>query len=101
MSDNSVQTGSVERLPDQRSTAITDELNKILDMLTGACPEGAVISFDFDGRLHVHVDVHDFEDVLKVEGILPILGARMFCDISRGETPHHPFGHRLNAIVAR
>ena len=28
----------VERLQDQRSTVITDELNKILTMLTGACP---------------------------------------------------------------
>lgn len=71
MSDSPVQRQSVERLPEQRSTVITDELNKILDMLTGACPKGAVISFDFDGRLHVHIDVHSFEDLLKVEGILP------------------------------
>jgi uncharacterized membrane protein YeaQ/YmgE (transglycosylase-associated protein family) len=40
MSDNTAQTQSVERLPGQRSTVITDELNKILDMLTGACPKG-------------------------------------------------------------
>ena len=44
MSDSPVQRQSVERLPEQRSTVITDELNKILDMLTGACPKGAVIS---------------------------------------------------------
>src|SRR3546814_7862568 len=74
MSDGPVQRQSVERLPDQRSTLLTDELNKILDMLTSACPEGAIISFDFDGKLHVHVDVHSFEDILKVEGALPILG---------------------------
>src|SRR3546814_3185611 len=50
MSDGPVQRQSVERLPDQRSTLLTDELNKILDMLTSACPEGAIISFDFDGK---------------------------------------------------
>ncbi|WBX84595.1 hypothetical protein [Sphingosinicella microcystinivorans] len=101
MSDSPVQRQSVERLPEQRSTVITDELNKILDMLTSACPKGAVISFDFDGRLHVHVDVHSFEDMLKVEGILPILGGGTFHDISRGDTPHRSFHHRLSAIVDR
>lgn len=101
MSENQAPKNSVERLPEQRSTVITDELNKILDMLEGACPKGAVISFDFDGRLHVHVDVHNFEDVLKVEGVLPILGGGMFHDMSRGSTPHHPFSHRLSAIVDR
>lgn len=101
MSENAVQRPSVERLPEQRSTVITDELNKILDMLRGTCPKGAVISFDFDGRLHIHVDVHNFEDMLKVEGILPVLGGGMFHDVARGETPHRPFSHRLSAIVDR
>ncbi len=80
---------------------ITDELNKVLTMLQGACPKDAIISFDFDGRLHVHVDVHSFEDLLKVEGILPILGGGTFHDLTRGETPHRPFYHRLSAIVDR
>lgn len=101
MSDSPVQRQSIERLPEQRSTVITDELNKILDMMIGACPKGAVISFDFDGRLHVHVDVHSFEDMLKVEGILPILGGGTFHDISRGDTPHRSFHHRVSAIVDR
>ena len=92
---------SVERLPEQRSTVITDELNKILEMLSSSCPKGAIISFDFDGRLHVHVDVHSFEDVVKVEGILPTLGGGMFHNMSRSSTPHHPFSHRLSAIVDR
>lgn len=101
MSENSAPKPSVERLPDQRSTMVMDELNKILAMLKGACPERAIISFDFDGRLHVHVDVHSFEDLLKVEGILPILGGGVFHDLTRGETPHRPFHHRLSAIVDR
>lgn len=101
MSENPAPRQSVERLPDQRSTTITDELNKILEMLKGACPEGATISFDFDGRLHVHIDVRSFEDILKIESILPILGGGIFHDISRGDTPHRSFHHRLSAIVDR
>lgn len=101
MSESPAQKQSVERLPEQRSTAVSDELNRILEMLTGACPKGAVISFDFDGRLHVHVDVHSFEDLLRVEGIFPLLGGGIFHDISRGDTPHHAFHHRLSAIVDR
>src|SRR3546814_15542860 len=88
------------RISDWSSDVCSSDL-KILDMLTSACPEGAIISFDFDGKLHVHVDVHSFEDILKVEGALPILGGGMFYAISRGETPHRPFHHRLSAIVAR
>src|SRR3546814_20363346 len=78
MSDGPVQRQSVDRLPDQRSTLLTDELTKILDMLTIACPEGALISFDFDGKLHVPGDVNSFEDILKVEGPLPTLGGGLF-----------------------
>lgn len=70
-------------------------------MLKAACPEQATISFDFDGRLHVHIDVHHLEDLLKVEAMLPVLGAGIFHDLTRGDTPHHPFSHRLSAIVDR
>lgn len=101
MSEKQAAKPSVERLPNQRSTIVTDELNKILTMLKGTSPESALISFDFDGRLHVHVDVRSFEDLLKVEGILPILGGGMFHDLTRGKTPHHPFHHRLSAILER
>lgn len=101
MSENPAQSQSVGRLPDQRSTVIADELNRILNMLTVACPKDSIVSFDFDGRLHVHVDVRTFEALLKVEGILPILGGGMFRGIARGETPHRPFYHRLSAIVER
>jgi hypothetical protein len=101
MSDGPAKGQSVERLPDQRSTGLTDELSKILDMLTGSCPEEATITFEFDGRLHVHVDVHSYEDQLKVGGILPILGGGMFRAISRGKTPNRPFHYRLSAIVDR
>jgi len=70
-------------------------------MLLEACPSGSHISFDFDGRLHVHIDVHKREDVSIVEMILANLGLGLFHGISRGGTPHHPFFHRVSALVAR
>lgn len=101
MTDEPARKPAVEHLPHQRVCNVTDELNKILSMLKGACPREAMISFDFDGRLHVHIDVHKIEDLLRIEGLLPSLGAGMFHDFSRGETPNHPFFHRLTAIVDR
>ena len=92
---------SVEHRPSQQTTSVTDELNTILTMLKEACPENAAISFDFDGRLHVHIDVHDLEEVLKVETILPTLGAGIFHDLVRRDTPHHPFMNRVSAVVNR
>lgn len=91
----------VERLPQQRTRNVTDGLNDILSMVRSACPPEANITFDFDGELHVHIDVRSLEEVLKVEGMLPGLGAGIFRAISRGDTPHHPFFHRLSAIVDR
>lgn len=101
MSDSPSLRQSVEHLPEQRSTVLTDELNKILDMLTSACPDRSIISFDFDGKLHVHIDVRSLEDMLKVEGTLPLLGGGMLHDVVRGRTPHRPFFHRLSAVVER
>ena len=95
-------TGSIERLPGAaQSTAVTDELNRILIMLREACPANAKISFDFDGRLHVHIDVRKREDVTLIEAMLPSLGLGLFHSISRGDTPNHPFYHRVSAQVDR
>ena len=99
---DSIITGSVERLPVAlQSTTITDELNRILTMLREACPAMAKISFDFDGKLHVHIDVRKREDVTLIEAMLPSLGLGLFHSISRGDTPHHPFYHRVSAQVDR
>lgn len=91
---------TVQPFPARNSTAVTDELNRILAMLREAAPRGAVISFDFDGRLHVHLDVRRREDVTQLEAVLPTLGAGLFYNLTRGSTPHHPFFHRISAVVA-
>ncbi len=100
--DRGVRFGSVEAFPGPSpSTAVSDELNWILTMLREACPQGAQISFDFDGKLHVHIDVRKREEVAIIEMILPKLGVGLFHGISLGGTPHHPFFHRVSALVAR
>lgn len=94
--------GSIERLPAaSQSTVVTDELNRILGILREACPKQSLISFDFDGRLHAHIDVRKREDVILVQALLPTLGLGLFHSISQGETPHHPFFHRFSAVVDR
>lgn len=101
MSKTSARDDSVERLPEQRSTIITDELNKILVMLREVTPPEATISFDFDGELNVHVDVRSYEDMLKIEDLLPRLGGGTFCCTERSSTPNRPFFHRVTARVFR
>lgn len=91
---------TVEPFPARQSTAVTDELSRILSMLRDVTPRDATISFDFDGQLHVHIDVRRREEVTLLEAVLPSLGCGLFHSLSRGSTPHHPFFHRVSAIVA-
>jgi hypothetical protein len=99
---NLATTGSVEPFPSvNQSTIVSDELNRILNLLREACPRDAVISFDFNGRLSVHVDVRKREEVPLVETILETRAAGLFHTISRGNTPNHPFFHRVSAMVDR
>lgn len=93
-------TNVIEAFPPQHGTPVTAELNRILTMLREACPRGATISFDFDGRLQVHIDVRQREDVLQIQGMLPVLGGGLFHSVSVGATPNHPFFHRITAFVA-
>ena len=90
---------NVETFPQERRSKVSDELNRIMALLRDACPAGAHISFDFDGRLHVHIDVKNGETVSVVEAILPTLGQGLFHSLSRGKTPNHPFFHRVSALV--
>lgn len=93
---------SVEPFPHSvQSTMVSDELNRILTLLRDACPTGALISFDFDGKLHVHIDVRKREEVTAVETVLPMIGLGLFQNLTRGATPHHPFFHRISAQINR
>lgn len=99
--DNNLPAG-VDRMPDkQRSTVVSDELGKLLALLRDSLPAEATISFLFDGRLQVRIDVRKLEQVLAIEMILPTLGGGIFRDIQRGQAPNHSFMHRVTARVDR
>ncbi|WP_157602754.1 hypothetical protein [Sphingomonas sp. PR090111-T3T-6A] len=92
----------VDRLPSApRARLVSDELTRLMKMVTDACPPDVKVSFAFDGQLHLFVDVRTIEDVLAVELILPSLGAGMFHGVQRSQAPRHGFGHRVTALVDR
>ncbi|SNS39805.1 hypothetical protein SAMN06295912_105218 [Sphingomonas laterariae] len=98
--EKSGNVAGVERLPSKpRSTAISDELRRITETLIAVCPQEAIVTFSYEGRLEVHIDVRNLEHVTLVEAILPTLGAGMFSNIQRGISPPHPFFHRVSADV--
>ena len=93
-------TGTVERLPlSISSSVVASELNKIASLLRSVCPPDAHISFDFDGKLYVHIDVRKQEEVTLAQAMLPALGMGLFDNISLGRTPNRPFFHRITAVV--
>ena len=85
----------------QKSSVVTDELTKLTDILHGICPSDAVITFEFVGGLHVHVDVRTLEDMTRLETLMPSLAGGVFYDIQRGLAARRSFFHRLSASVAR
>ena len=99
MTETLPDSNKVELFPQERRTTVADEPGRILALLRDTCPAGTHISFDFDGRLHVHVDVRSGETMAVVEAILPVLGQGLFHTFSRGKTPKHPFFHRISALV--
>ena len=92
---------NVEHIVPTPSTFISDQLPKMSAMLKQACPSDAVIRFEYDGQLRVHIDVRRFEDMAQVESMLPSLCGGIFGDVQRGLAKHHSFFHRVSALVAR
>ena len=92
---------AVERLPSQKSAFVSEELNKILDIVHASTPKDAKASIEFDGKLRLHIDVRNGEDVEVLKKLLPMLGTGVFHGIEVGATPHHPFFHRISALIDR
>ena len=83
----------------ERPTPVTEELNRILDLLREAFPDAASISFEFSGKLLVHIDLAKREHVVLVEAMLPGLEGGLFQGINRSATPNRPFFYRVSAAV--
>ena len=76
-------------------------LTKLTAILREICPSDANIGFEFDGKLHLNVQLRRFEDVTRVETALPSLCGMIFHDIRHGQVGRHSFLHRVSALVAR
>lgn len=81
------------------TTPVSDELARLTSVLRNHCPADAVIIFEYNGALHLHVDVRQFEDVTKMEALLPSLCGGIFQQVQRGLAAHHSFFHRISALV--
>jgi len=103
MSDPQAATpATVEQLPTPaRSSVVSDELTRLLGDVRAMAPKDADIHFQFDGKLHLHIDMHKLEDVARMEVLLPTLCGSIFSNIRRGLVDNHPFLHRLTALVDR
>jgi len=84
----------------QRTMAISEELGRLTRALREICPPDGVISFEYKGALHLHIDVRRLEDVNNIESMLPSLCGGIFHGIRRGMTAHHSFFHRISSLVS-
>ncbi|MFC0205402.1 hypothetical protein [Novosphingobium soli] len=80
---------------------VSDELAVLQKSVENACPPSSIVSFVFDGKLRVAVDVHTFEEASQVEAVLPSIGGGVFHDVARGNTPGMSFRRRVSALVDR
>jgi hypothetical protein len=95
-------TTKVERISvPTKATPVSDELSKLTAMLRGICPADALIAFEFDGKLHLHIHLRRFEDVTRLEVALPTLCGGIFHDVQHGQVGRHSFLHRVSALVER
>jgi hypothetical protein len=95
-------TTKVERISvPTKATPVSDELSKLTAMLRGICPADALIAFEFDGKLHLHIYLRRFEDVTRLEVALPTLCGGIFHDVQHGQVGRHSFLHRVSALVER
>jgi hypothetical protein len=101
-SSNTRQSADIDRIcVPPPSTFVSDELGRLMSALHDSCGPEAVISFNYDGTLRVHIDVRDVADVARLEATLPSLCGGVFHDTQRGLAAHHSFFHRISAMVAR
>jgi hypothetical protein len=95
-------SAKVERISlPSKETPVSDELSKLTAILHDICPPDALVGFEFDGRLHVHIQLRRFEDVTRLEVALPSVCGGIFSDVQHGQVGRHSFLHRVSALVAR
>ena len=86
--------------PELEPRTISRELERLTAQLHDEFPHAEKISFDFDGKLHLHVDVRDLEEAHIIHSRLERLYGALYSHYFVGESPHHRFWHRVSAVVA-
>lgn len=84
----------------QQSMIVSEELGRLTRILREICPPESVISFEYDGTLHLNIDVRRAEDVARIETLLPSLCGGIFHGTQRRLTARHSFFHRISAMVS-
>ena len=93
---------NVERLFElPHAMPVSDTLRKLTAMIAPHCPKDCIIKFEYDGRLHLIIDIRRFEDMTALETLLPVMWDGTFYNVQRGIADKHSFFHRLTALVRR
>lgn len=82
----------------KRKRNVVAALQSLSEEILAVCPPEATVSFRFDGKLYVDIDIRGVEHATLVESFLPTLQAGAFHDIRRGKPPS-PFLQRIIAEV--
>ncbi len=78
---------------------VTGELIRLRTAVQSVVPSDTRISFHFDDRLHINLDVRDLGDLARAETLLPLIADGIFSNLRRSIADHHSFRHRLTAEV--
>lgn len=78
---------------------LTGQLAEIRDRLRDAFPRAKSVLLEFDGTLKAHIDVREGELVPAIEAQLAHIDNGRFKHVEHGATPHHPFLHRISAVI--
>ncbi len=78
---------------------VTEELIRLRTAVQSVVPSDTSISFHFDDRLHINIDVRDLADLARAETLLPTVADGIFSNLRRSLADRHSFRHRLTAEV--
>ena len=99
MNSQAIATSVVERLSPDNSRVVSQTLSRVEEAVQAICDPSTVISFRFNGRLHIDIDARTVEELTRIEVLLPGLCGGIFSNLQRGLVDDHPFFHRLRALV--
>jgi hypothetical protein len=77
---------------------VSEQLSGLRSAVESIVPGDARISFRFEDRLRINIDVRDLRDVARAETLLPTLAHGIFFNVQRA-LADQSFRHRLTAEV--